>query len=135
MVFLFFKWVNIKTFLKDIRVFPIWFADKKTLNPYNTVLILFTCNIIGIICSRGSHRQFYCSFYFTLPFLLDVLENIPMPIKYLLFFSIDTAYLSVGYLNAVTSIGIWATLYPILIFLLSLERQKIYQYEIDDKID
>lgn len=64
--------------LEETRVWPIDIYEVKKLNPYNTLLILYSCNIVGIIFSPGSHRQFFAWYYYCLPLLLNILPKFPL---------------------------------------------------------
>jgi len=45
-------------------------ANKIKLTPDYIVLVMFSCNLIGITFARSLHYQFYVWYYHTLPFLL-----------------------------------------------------------------
>lgn len=53
--FLAFKWTNIKTFFRDVRLFPFT-TERRKVHPYAILHILFVCNFIGSIFSHGNHR-------------------------------------------------------------------------------
>ncbi|EPQ25784.1 uncharacterized protein PFL1_06651 [Pseudozyma flocculosa PF-1] len=47
------------------------------------LLLLFTANLVGIVCSRSLHYQFYSWYFHQIPFLLWQ-ANLPLPIKFVL---------------------------------------------------
>lgn len=85
LIFLVFKWTGtdsknkniITRFFEDIRFWPmdvLLFEDIhffREINQYKSLLIIFTCNFIGMAFSRGYHQQFYSWYNYTLPFLVD----------------------------------------------------------------
>lgn len=46
-------------------------SASRKLDQYNMLLILFTCNFIGMTFSRGTHQQFYSWYSYSFPFLVD----------------------------------------------------------------
>ena len=76
LIFLFFKWTkynSIPELFNNVRLWPIS-HEKRKINKYNALLILLTCNFIGMSCSRGTHQQFYAWYSFSFPFLLNACE-------------------------------------------------------------
>lgn len=86
LAFLFFKWTGMDSsnqncvmrFFEDVRALPIErllvedvYEDFRDLNQYKSLLIIFTCNFIGMAFSRGYHQQFYSWYNYSLPFLVD----------------------------------------------------------------
>lgn len=57
LIFLFFKWTkynSVEDLFKYVRLWPIS-HEKRKINKYNALLILLTCNFIGMSFSRGTH--------------------------------------------------------------------------------
>ncbi|KAH6571508.1 hypothetical protein BASA50_003510 [Batrachochytrium salamandrivorans] len=61
------------------------------VSPDDTILILFSSNLIGIMCARSLHYQFYSWYCFTLPYLLWR-SGIDVRAKLALFFLIEWAW-------------------------------------------
>ena len=70
-IFLLFKWTGMDStstnpilrFLEDVRAWPIErllvddvLDDFREINQYKSLLIIFTCNVIGMVFSRGYHQ-------------------------------------------------------------------------------
>lgn len=53
--FLLFKWTNIRTFFKDVRLFPLT-TERRKVRPYAIIHILFVCNFIGCVFTPAGHR-------------------------------------------------------------------------------
>jgi alpha-1,3-mannosyltransferase len=70
-VFLVFKWAPSKRrFFQDLRLMD-WSSTHPLRQDY-VVITMFTCNLIGIMCSRSLHYQFYSWYFFTLPIMLHL---------------------------------------------------------------
>ena len=54
------------------------FYISKPLNQYNTLLIIFTSNLIGMCFSRGTHQQFYSWYSYSFPFLANAALEGPL---------------------------------------------------------
>ncbi|CAO1626012.1 unnamed protein product [Sympodiomycopsis kandeliae] len=101
---------------------PAWiqkqFSTKETLSPKYIVLTLFTSNLIGILCARSLHYQFYSWYAQTIP-LLVWYSTLPLPIKLLIPPVLEYSWnvfpstsLSSGLLcvtNGVLVFGMWRT--------------------------
>ncbi|KAL5033731.1 hypothetical protein BDV3_003396 [Batrachochytrium dendrobatidis] len=61
------------------------------ISPDDTILILFSCNLIGIVFARSLHYQFYNWYFFTLPYLLWR-SGIDIRAKLAVFFLIEWAW-------------------------------------------
>lgn len=116
------KWTNMKSFFKDIRLINGQQFVKKSLNPYNTFLIMSSSAFIAIVFSKGSHRQYYLWYYFVLPFLLDLNEDVPMIVKYILFFIIDFSYAYIYYVHDYCSIACWIVFVSIMNYIIMKPR-------------
>ena len=70
--FLFFKWAHLTKIFSDIGLgWNFQLAPKKKLiNPEYILNVLFICNFIGMCFARSLHFQFYCWYFYTLPWLL-----------------------------------------------------------------
>jgi alpha-1,3-mannosyltransferase len=78
---LLFQWSSLKTIKNDLRIVNNSIFDsllnisEKEMRPYDMLLILFSCNFVGIFFANGLHRQFILWYNFSLPFLLSVNEK------------------------------------------------------------
>ena len=85
LVFLSFKWTNLRNgigfWLREVRLDSIIGASSKALNPRYVALSMFTCNLIGILCARSLHYQFYSWYYQTIPLLLLYINGVPLIFK------------------------------------------------------
>jgi alpha-1,3-mannosyltransferase len=88
LIFLFCKWTN----LIKSRSIGLWFIElrlnelfnnckPRTLDPRFVALSMFTCNLIGILCARSLHYQFYSWYYHTLPIILLYIRGVPLIVK------------------------------------------------------
>lgn len=84
-IFLLFKWTSmtngIMPWLKEIRLTDIGRTVSKKLDPRYVALSMFTCNLIGILCARSLHYQFYSWYYQTLPLILLYIRGVPFALK------------------------------------------------------
>jgi alpha-1,3-mannosyltransferase len=71
LLFLVFKWTD--NLLKDVRLFDLLgdLTKRREICQYKSLLIIFTSNLIGMMCSRGTHQQFYSWYSYSFPFLVD----------------------------------------------------------------
>jgi len=71
LIFLVFKWTD--NLLKDVRLFDLVgdLTARREICQYKSLLIIFTSNLIGMMCSRGTHQQFYSWYSYSFPFLVD----------------------------------------------------------------
>jgi alpha-1,3-mannosyltransferase len=85
LVFLFFKWTSLtsglSSWFKQLRLPELFSATRKALDPRYVALSMFTCNLIGILCARSLHYQFYSWYYQTLPLILLYIRGIPLIFK------------------------------------------------------
>ena len=88
LVFLLFKWTSfskgIGEWIKEIRVNELFSLaiQRRSLDPKYVILSLFTCNLIGIVCARSLHYQFYSWYYQQLPLILYSIRNVQIIFKY-----------------------------------------------------
>ena len=86
LIFLFTKWTDIR------KCFGIWIVElrlnelfknckRRALDPRFVALSMFTCNLIGILCARSLHYQFYSWYYHTLPLILLFIRKVPLFLK------------------------------------------------------
>lgn len=87
LIFLLFKWTNfsrgVNSWLKEIRLTELLNLNlpNRTLDPYYVILSMFTCNLIGILCARSLHYQFYSWYYQMLPLILYSIRKVPIFVK------------------------------------------------------
>ena len=85
LVFLFFKWTSITrglgAWFKELRLTEIGRTVPRKLDPRYVALSMFTCNLIGILCARSLHYQFYSWYYQTLPLILLYIKGVPFFVK------------------------------------------------------
>ena len=81
LVFLFGKWSHpargLGAWLTELRLNELGNTRAKPLNPRFVALSMFACNMIGILCLRSMHSQFYTWYQQTMPLLLLFAENYP----------------------------------------------------------
>ena len=54
----------VANFYTDIRIIPFRYeVEIKKLDPTEVGRILSICNLIGILCARGLHHQFYLWYF------------------------------------------------------------------------
>jgi len=53
---------------------------------------MFTCNLIGILCARSLHYQFYSWYYQTLPLILLYIRGIPFFLKAAILVAIEVCW-------------------------------------------
>ena len=72
--------------------FSVWFqalrlpelfknCKSKALDPRFVALSMFTCNLIGILCARSLHYQFYSWYYHSIPLILLYVRGVPLIVK------------------------------------------------------
>jgi alpha-1,3-mannosyltransferase len=85
LIFLLFKWTSITrglgSWLREIRLTEIGRTIPRKLDPRFVALSMFTCNLIGILCARSLHYQFYSWYYQTLPLILLFIKKVPLIFK------------------------------------------------------
>lgn len=85
LIFLFFKWTKLTAglgnWLTQIRLNEICGLPTRALEPRYVALSMFTCNLIGILCARSLHYQFYSWYYQTLPLILLYIRGLPFVFK------------------------------------------------------
>lgn len=87
LVFLFVKWSNffgrgLGIWVNHMRLNELFTNCKsRVLDPRFVALSMFTCNLIGILCARSLHYQFYSWYYHTLPLILLYIRGVPLFIK------------------------------------------------------
>lgn len=52
--FLMFRWTSIRSFFKDIRLYPLT-CEHKVVDPRTAAVIMFTSALIAIVCAPGLH--------------------------------------------------------------------------------
>lgn len=81
LVFLFGKWSHpgrgLGAWLKELRLNELGNTPARTLNPRYVALSMFACNMIGILCLRSMHSQFYTWYQQTMPLLLLFADTYP----------------------------------------------------------
>lgn len=81
------------------------------------ILVMFSCNLVGITFSRSLHYQFYVWYYHTLPFLLWK-TKLHFILRILILLLIEIAWNT--YPSTITSSGILFICHLIILFNLSL---------------
>jgi alpha-1,3-mannosyltransferase len=84
-LFLLFRWTTgirngVGAWLREIRLHEV-VAKTRDLDPRYVALSMFTCNLIGILCARSLHYQFYSWYYQTLPLILLYIKRVPLFFK------------------------------------------------------
>lgn len=120
--FLFGKWIRLTHMFQDARVFQ---THNRKVNKKTALEIILTCNILGVMFSPGSHRQFYATFYYSLPFLIDMNKDLTTWMKCVMFMVIDSGYYMSG-MTIVNAVCIWVVFALILITLIQKPRPSIY---------
>jgi alpha-1,3-mannosyltransferase len=67
LAFLFGKWTSpsrgLGAWLKELRLHEIGNTPAKPLNPRFVAQTIFACNMVGILCARSLHPQFYAWYH------------------------------------------------------------------------
>jgi alpha-1,3-mannosyltransferase len=84
-IFLLFKWTSIEkgisSWLKEIRLIEFGNTPKLSLDPRYIALTMFSCNMIGILCLRSMHAQFYASYHQTIGLMLLFVKEVSTATK------------------------------------------------------
>jgi alpha-1,3-mannosyltransferase len=99
----------------------------REVSEYKTLLIMFTSNLIGMACSRGTHQQFYSWYSYTLPFLFDAAfgPNGQRPLtKFALFLLLEIAWSVAKPRNVLQSVAFNFVHLALLVGLLRQENLK-----------
>jgi len=80
LVFLFGKWSHpgrgLGAWLTELRLNEL-LAPARPLSPRYVAVSMFACNMIGILCLRSMHSQFYAWYQQTMPLILLFARDIP----------------------------------------------------------
>ena len=81
LAFLFGKWTHpgrgLGAWLKELRLNELGNTTARLLSPRFVALSMFACNMIGILCLRSMHSQFYSWYQQTMPLILLYADGIP----------------------------------------------------------
>jgi alpha-1,3-mannosyltransferase len=86
-----FQWTKPKGVYQYLSKGFILNQKRKKLDQDHILVVLFTSNLIGIICARSLHYQFYSWYFYTLPYLLWR-TNYHLIIKLIMFFAIEICW-------------------------------------------
>ena len=95
LVFLFGKWSHLSmglgAWLREIRLNEFGNTSAKKLDPRFVALSMFACNMIGIICLKSMHHQFYAWYHQTMPLILLFTDDVPMKYKIIIYAVIEVS--------------------------------------------
>eukprot|EP00754_Rhynchopus_humris_P052045 Rhum_TRINITY_DN9892_c0_g2::Rhum_TRINITY_DN9892_c0_g2_i1::g.35268::m.35268/K03845/ALG3; alpha-1,3-mannosyltransferase len=75
-----------------LRVLPVFSKGSARFTPLQIMLILLTCNFVGVACARSLHFQFYVWYFHTTPFLLFALREVPVAVSVVLLLLIELCW-------------------------------------------
>jgi len=93
LVFLFGKWTHPQrgfgAWLTELRLNELGNTPARALNPRFVALSMSACNMIGILCLRSMHAQFYTWYQQTIPLILVFTEGLSVKFRVAIYILIE----------------------------------------------